>query len=72
MPTASRFSAAERFSRCASPTRFWSDPLLDEVYEIAMERVRLPGHRLRVFARESGETTDDRAAIERPNRAPTA
>ncbi len=54
------------------PAALLDDPLLEEVYEVAMERVRLPGHRLRVFARESGETTDDRAAIEGPNRAPTA
>ncbi len=51
------------------PDALLSDPLLEDVYEIEMERVRLPGHRLRVFAREA---TGVRAVDVRPNRAPTA
>lgn len=53
------------------PDALLSDPLLENVYEIEMERVRLPGQRLRVFARESDGAMDDRAANARPNRAPT-
>ena len=38
----------------AEPDRLLAGPLLENVYAIAMERVRLPDGRLRVFARESG------------------
>ena len=54
MPTASRCSATERCSRCAEPDELLSGPLLERVYGIAMERVRLAGRtaaRLRARAR---------------------
>ncbi len=54
------------------PHALLSDPLLEDVYQIEMERVWLPGHRLRVFARESREATGGLAVNARPNRAPTA
>jgi iron complex transport system ATP-binding protein len=50
----------------APPDVLLSDPLLDRIYGIAMERIRLPGGRLRVFAK------DDSAATERLSRAPSA
>jgi ABC-type cobalamin/Fe3+-siderophores transport system ATPase subunit len=57
----------------AQPEELLSGSLLESVYGIAMERVRLEGSRLRVFARGPDEVNDDRsAACARRNREPTA
>jgi iron complex transport system ATP-binding protein len=40
------------------PNALLESPLLERVYRIGMERVRLPGGRLRVFAHEAGPISD--------------
>ena len=54
MPTASRSCATDVCSRSAPPDELLGGTLLERAYGIAMERVRLPDGRLRVFARDRG------------------
>jgi iron complex transport system ATP-binding protein len=56
------------------PDALLSDAVLERVYGTAMERVRLPGGRLRVFARDlmDESSAQGSAASVRRNRAPSA
>ncbi len=55
------------------PDALLGDPLLERVYGIAMESIRLGDGRLRIFARTANEATGERAVpTVRRNRAPNA
>jgi iron complex transport system ATP-binding protein len=57
----------------AAPEELLSGSLIERVYGVEMERVRLPGERLRVFARTPDAANDDRAgASGRQSREPSA